>query len=310
MYAHKYRNQTILVTGGAGFIGSHLVEALVHAGAHVTVLDNFSSGSLDNLKAVQDKITIINESVTDLDSCLKASQGKAFIFHLAAMVSVPESLSNPLACHAVNTTGTATILEAARINAVPTLVFASSSAVYGPVSGLCHEKLACNPASPYGYSKYMGEFLCKQYAELYNIKTIAVRYFNVYGNRQSVQGPYAGVVAQFKNRMTLGQPITIFGDGCQRRDFIPVADVVNATLFVALMPTADVHGEVFNIATGTSITINDLFKLLRSEFPDYTLNPFYAPARAGDIYSSQADCSKYQRLLENVRRNKELYDCF
>jgi nucleoside-diphosphate-sugar epimerase len=292
-----YADKRVLVTGGAGFIGLHLTQRLVELGAEVTVLDNFSTSTRSNLAAVQQKIALIEGTVTDFMTCLEAAYNQAYIFHLAAMVSVAQSAEQPLTCYAVNSTGTAHVLEAARIQSVPTVFFASSSAVYGDQKEPCHELMHCNPSSPYGFSKLMGELICKQYSHTYNVKTVIARYFNVHGPGQSAQGAYASVVASFRKQMALGQPIIIFGDGQQRRDFISVAEVVDATLLLTLLPHNHVSGRSVNIATGKSITILELFNQLRREFPVYAREPLYAQQRTGDIALSQADCSTYKHLM-------------
>ena len=296
--ARLYANQKILITGGAGFIGSHLSERLLGLGAQVTVLDNMSSGRRSNLASIQGKIEIIEDSVTDLVTCLQAAYDKAYIFHLAAMVSVSESMQKPYDCYTINLTGTANILEAARRQSQPTVFIASSSAIYGDQQRACCEDAVGDPRSPYGFSKLMGELLCKQYAQNYGMKTVIARYFNVHGPRQSAQSAYAGVVARFNYHMALGQPITIFGDGRQRRDFVDVATVVDSSLLLAALPAAHIAGQCVNVASGTSITILELFDQVRHAYPAYQLQPAFEPARAGDIALSQADCSKYNYLIK------------
>jgi nucleoside-diphosphate-sugar epimerase len=295
-----YKNQPVLVTGGAGFIGSHLVEQLVKYGAHVTVLDNLSTGKQENLANVQDRITFINKSVTDFRATQEATKNQTTIFHLAALVSVVESLENPSRCQDINVTGTFNMLEAARLNNVRNFFFASSSAVYGQQTKPCSEQTLANPESPYGYSKLMGELLCKQYAQSYGIKTVMGRYFNVFGPRQNPHGTYAGVVAKFTKLMEDNHPITIFGDGGQKRDFIPVEHVVQASLTLAAQPQEQVKGEAFNIASGASISVLELFKKLQTNYPHYCHAPQFSPARAGDIYSSEANCKKYNTLLAHI----------
>lgn len=293
---HSYKNISVLVTGGCGFIGSHLAQELIRQGAHVTILDNCSTGSLANIAHFKDSVTFIQTTITDPQACLDATKNQQIIFHLAALVSVPLSHENPALCHQSNVEGTFNILEAARLNGVPRLIFSSSAAVYGPHPGLCSETLACNPQSPYGYSKWLGELYCQQYARLYNLQTASLRYFNVYGPRQNHHGTYASAVAAFRARMEHNQSIVIFGDGSQTRDFIPVTDVVQANLKIGLLDASYLQGESYNIASGTSITLLDLIEQLKKEYPHYNAPLLFAQHRAGDVQHSAADCSKYQQL--------------
>lgn len=295
MYGNGYTNLPVLVTGGCGFIGSHICETLVTLGAQVTVLDDLSSGTLANIEHIKDKIRFIHASVTDRHMCLEATQGQQLIFHLAALVSVPESVKNPVLCHEINSSGTHNMLEAARINNVRKIVFSSSAAVYGSTESICSEDMPCNPESPYGYSKYIAELLCQQYSRVYGLETVILRYFNVYGPRQNPHNAYAGVVAKFNHQMEHDAPITIFGNGLQTRDFIHVNLVVQANLTLAMthMP----QGTIFNIATGKSMTLLQLIDQLRKQYPRYDQQIMFEVARAGDIKSSRADCSKYQSLL-------------
>jgi nucleoside-diphosphate-sugar epimerase len=208
-----YHNTPVLVTGGCGFIGSHLVEKLVELGARVTILDNLSSGSLENIKNVQDSVTIIQKDIADFDACLESTRDQSVVFHLAAFISVPQSIKEPDVCHRTNVDGTFNMLEAARRNGVDSFVFSSSAAVYGPHEGICSENTPIAPTSPYGFSKYIGEQYCHQYKTNFNISTAALRYFNVWGERQNPNGAYAAAVAKFTQHMKENTPITIFGDG-------------------------------------------------------------------------------------------------
>lgn len=291
---HFYKNKKVLVTGGAGFIGSHLVEALVALGAYVTVLDNFSTGSEENLASVRDQISIIDGDITEYQTCLQATHNSSIIFHLAALISVPESCQNPRACHETNVTGTHNLLEAARQNNTQRFIFSSSAAVYGPHEGLCSETTPCNPCSPYGLSKVMGELYCHQYAQLYELETTVLRYFNVYGDRQKAN---TGVVAHFRHSLATGVPLTIHGDGMQERDFVPVQTIVTANLLLGSTPRATVNDHIFNIATGTSISLISLVNRLKSQYPDYNHPIRFVPARPGDIRLSAADCTKFHQIL-------------
>jgi len=291
--APLYTNKNVLVTGGAGFIGSHLVEQLVKVGANVTVLDNFSTGSIENLQEVIENITIINATITDPKKCQEAAQGQEIIFHLAADISVSASVHNPLHCHETNVSGTLYLLEAARKAGVSTFLFASSSAIYGNQQEQISEHTSGKPTSPYGLSKLLGEHYCSLYSRIYNLNTVRLRYFNVYGNRQNPYGAYAAVVAAFRHAMKQNKPITIYGDGNQSRDFVPVEKVVFANILLAVAPPEEVDDCVFNIASGQLTSINDLYHTLRLSFPSYSLEPNYAPARDGDVYMSHANAEAF-----------------
>lgn len=290
-----YANKSVLVTGGAGFIGSHLVEKLVESEAQVTVLDNLSTGFTTNLTSVKNKITFIHDSIENLQTCVNATNNIDIIFHLAANVSVPQSWENPEACYRTNVIGTLNILQAAHSNQVAHVVFSSSSAVYGSQSIACSEDVSCKPESPYGNSKLLGELLCKNYTANASISTICLRYFNVYGERQNPHSSYAGVIAQFKEQMKNNKPLTIFGDGLQERDFIPVSQVVTANL---INGTRIGQTDTLNIGTGTSITLLQLIAELKREFPTFDAPIHFQPARAGDIKSSRANCSKWYMIKE------------
>jgi len=291
-----YKDLPVLVTGGAGFIGSQVTKTLVQLGANVTVMDNLSTGNIKNLDNVISNITFIEKSITNFDACLEATKDKAIIFHLAAFISVPESLKNPALCHKTNIDGTFNLLEASRINNVKKFIFSSSAAVYGPATAICKEDMPCNPQSPYGTSKLVGELFCKQYADNFALGTIVLRYFNVFGDRQNPNGAYAAVVAKFMYQMKHNLPITIFGDGLQTRDFIPVEKVAEANLTVAMLDQLLMNGQIFNIATGKSINLFELIDTLKAKFPDYTGKILFGPSRPGDIKNSSADCEKYNSL--------------
>jgi len=293
-----YRGKKVLVTGGCGFIGSHLVHRLVELGADVTILDDLSGGFLENIQIIKDKVTFLRNTVVDKDVCREATRNKDIIFHLAALVSVPESIEKPELCHAVNVDGTVNLLEAARLNDVERFVLSSSAAVYGNREDRCIETMPCNPLSPYGFSKWIGELYCREYALLYGLKTVALRYFNVYGPRQNPNGAYAAVYAVFDQRMRDDEQITIFGDGLQTRDFIPVAHVVAANLIMAMQDEHILNGHVFNIATGNSINLLELFDQLHASYPHYDQETKFEPARPGDLKYSYADCSKYNNIRE------------
>jgi len=291
-----YKNTPVLVTGGAGFIGSHIAHKLVDLGARVTVLDDLSSGKIENLENIKHKIKFLNKSIVDFDTCLQATKDQKVIFHLAAFISVPKSMEDPKLCHEINVNGTFNILEAARINNVKRFVFSSSAAIYGPTEDICKENKSINPQSPYATTKAIGELYCKQFATNFDLKTIVLRYFNVFGPRQNPNGTYAAVIAKFTDLVKQNKPVTIFGDGLQTRDFIPVEDVVNANLTVAMLDESKMNGQVFNIGTGKSINLFELIDMLKKDHPDYEHEPQFKPARPGDIKHSSADCSKYKSL--------------
>ncbi len=292
-----YKNKNVLVTGGAGFIGSHLVEKFVELGANVTVLDNLSTGNLDNLLSVRNHINFIFGDIRDFDTCLKTTKNQEIIFHLAAFISVPESMTDPLTCNNINVQGTFNMLQASKTNKVTKFIFSSSSAVYGNYEGECKEDMQLTPTSVYGFSKLMGEYYCKMYNDLFSLNTICLRYFNVYGLRQSSNGPYAAVVAKFKDCMKNNQPIIIFGDGLQTRDFISVEQIIAANLNLAKLSPEKLNGQSLNIATGKSINLLELIKNLKQEFRNYSGEIVFKPARLGDVKYSSANCSKYQNLL-------------
>lgn len=296
-----YNQCNVLVTGGAGFIGSHIAQTLVEYGAYVTILDNFKTGKIENIAAIKQSIALIEGDITQYETCIKATAHQQLIFHCAAETSVPASMQDPLTCHTVNVTGTAHLLEAARHNKVKRFVFSSSSAVYGQQPGLCTETAICNPTSPYGLSKLIGELLCKQYTTNFGLETISLRYFNVFGPRQDPYAPYASVIAHFKATMAANKPITVFGDGLQTRDFIPVEQIMETNLKVGMLPAQIVSGNVLNCATGTSITLLQLIQTLKHEFPHFTESITFAPARAGDIKHTSADCSHYKKVMEQYQ---------
>lgn len=295
-----YQGIPILVTGGCGFIGSHLAEKLVELGADVTILDNLSTGHEHNISTIADKITFIQGDIRNFETCLAATQDKKIIFHLAAFVSVPGSTENPYKCHEINVTGTQNLLEAARINNVSRFIFSSTCAIYGESSEQCTETIQPNPISPYGFSKLMGEIYCKEYAQLFDIETVSMRYFNVYGPRQDPQASYAGVVAKFMHNMENNLPLIIFGDGMQTRDYVPVENIVEANLLFGICEKELMQGEIFNIATEKSMTILDVIDMLKPKYPSYKNSITYMPARPGDVLHVAANCSKYNSLYTKV----------
>ncbi len=285
-----------LVTGGAGFIGSHLVEALVSAGSRVAVLDNLSSGSFSNLEPVKDRIEFHENDIRQLTVLSKAAQGCDVIFHLAAVVAVQQTINDPVESAMVNDIGTINVLEAARRNNVRRFVLASSCAVYGDDPRLPKEEtMTPLPTSPYAVHKLTAEHQARIYSELFGLKTASLRFFNVFGPRQDPSSPYSGVISIFMTRAIANQAPLIYGDGSQSRDFVYVKDVVKALILAA--GSNDSAGKVLNIGTGSNVTINRLWELIASQ-TGHQLVPEYAPARAGDILHSVAAINLAESVLK------------
>jgi nucleoside-diphosphate-sugar epimerase len=285
-----------LVTGGAGFIGSNLVERLVVAAVEVKVLDNLSSGSLHNLEQFQDDIDFKQGDLRDLSTLQGMMSGVEVVFHQAALVSVPQSVEDPIEAVMVNDLGTLNVLEAARHSGVRRLVFASSCAVYGDLPQLPKkEEMDTKPLSPYAASKLHGETYTRLYGELYGLETVCLRYFNVYGPRQDPSSPYSGVISIFMDKAARGETVTIYGDGEQYRDFVYVADVVQANLSAA--QREDISGVVINVGTGRSVTINSLWKNI-AKLAGVPGEPERTNSRSGDIRQSVAEISRAQKLLD------------
>jgi nucleoside-diphosphate-sugar epimerase len=291
-----------LVTGGAGFIGSNLTEALVAQGGTVRVLDNFSAGKRENLRFQgSENIEVIEGDIRDFDTCRRALKGVEVVFHEAALGSVPRSIEDPPKTHDVNITGTLNMLIAARDAAVKRFVFASSSSVYGDKAGSegeeCtakNEAMKTEPLSPYGISKLAAEEYCRIFYPLYGLETVSLRYFNVFGPRQSHLSEYAAVIPRFIEALLGGcQPI-IFGDGGQSRDFTFVRDVVNANLLAARVP--GIGGEVLNVACSRRHSLLDLLGELRS-ITSSAIEPRFEEARQGDIRHSMADISRARQRM-------------
>jgi UDP-glucose 4-epimerase len=276
-----------LVTGGAGFIGSHLVEALVERGHTVRVLDNFSTGALTNLDGVRDRVHILDGDITDLDSVQTAMEGIEIVFHQAALASVPRSIANPLATHQACVTGTLHVLMAARDAGVRRVVYAASSSAYGGSRKLpkCEDDPTI-PLSPYAVAKLAGEQYCAVFAGVYGLETVRLRYFNVFGPRQSPDSPYAAVIPKFIESMTSGRSPIIYGDGQQSRDFTFVADVVQANLLAAEAP--GVSGKVYNIACGRRTSLLEVVEHLNNLLGT-DIKPTHMGARAGDVRHSLAN---------------------
>ena len=289
---HKIRHA--LVTGGAGFIGSHLVDALVAGGSSVTVLDNLSTGHHRNIKHHGNKIAFIEGDIRDAKILDQAASACDVIFHQAALVSVTQSVQDPSFSCEVNDLGTVRVLDAARKKGVRRVVMASSSAVYGDDPQMPKvEKMKPCPLSPYAVQKLAGEYYASVFGGLYGLETVCLRYFNVFGPRQDPSSPYSGVISIFMTKATTKEAVTIYGDGSQSRDFVYVNDVVNANLLAATHPLA--AGRVFNVGTGSSIQILNLWQLI-GELSDIEIEPVFGPPRAGDIHESVADISEIEKM--------------
>ncbi len=287
---------TALVSGGAGFVGSHLVDQLVAGGTSVRVLDDLSSGHLHNLEDSLPSIELIRADLLDAAALERATRGVDVIFHLAAIPSVPISVREPARTNQVNLQGTLSILEAARKHRVGRVVFASSCAIYGDAPTLPKlEDLPPRPLSPYALQKLGAELYCKLYADLYGLETVSLRYFNIYGPRQDPASDYAAVIPLFISAALRGDPLRIFGEGDQTRDFVYVGDVVEANLRAAT--AAGVAGAVLNVASGRRTSIGELAQLI-GECVDRELVIQHAAPRKGDILHSWADVSRARELLD------------
>lgn len=285
-----------LVTGGGGFIGSNLVDALCARGEKVTVLDDFSTGRRENLAGLEGKIRLVEGSITDLNRCRDAVEGADYVLHEAALPSVPRSVEDPVTTHGVNVTGTVNMLVAARDAGVKRFVFAASSAAYGDLPTLPKvEDMGTNPLSPYAVQKLSSELYCRLFYVLYGLETVCLRYFNVFGPRQNPKSQYAAVVPAFIVKFLHGEAPVIDGDGEQSRDFTFVANVVHANLLACTAPR-EAAGEVFNIACGEQISVNALAETI-CQILGTDVRAQHGPTRQGDVKHSRADISKAQRLL-------------
>lgn len=289
------RERQALVTGGAGFIGSHLVDGLLEAGWRVRVLDDFSSGREANLAGARARIELIRGDLADPATAAKAVAGAEVVFHQGAIPSVPRSVAEPVRTNRVNIDGTLAVLEAARQAGVRRLVYAASSSAYGDTEVLPKvETMPASSLSPYALQKYAGEVYCRLYHELYGLETVALRYFNIFGPRQDPKSAYAAVVPLFVTCCLRGEPPTIHGDGEQSRDFTFVADAVRANLAAADAPRA--AGQVVNVAGGRRVTLNELLAMIQ-EIAGSRVTPVHGPVRAGDVRHSLADLGRARALL-------------
>jgi UDP-glucose 4-epimerase len=286
---------TILVTGGAGFIGSNLVRALSARGEDVIVLDDLSTGSVENLAEPGSSVRTVTGDIRDPEAVLGAIDGAQVVYHLAALPSVARSVLDPVTTHRVNVDGTLTVLQAAREAGVRRLVYASSSSVYGNTPVLPKDEATSTaPMSPYAASKLAGEAYCRAYASVFDVETVSLRFFNVFGPRQDPASEYAAVVPKFITRMLAGEPPEIFGDGRQSRDFTFVGNVVQACVQAATAP--DASGQAVNVGCGETTSLLELVQVI-NDLLGSSLRPVFSAPRPGDVMHSQASISKAQDLL-------------
>jgi nucleoside-diphosphate-sugar epimerase len=295
------RESLYLVTGGAGFIGSQLVERLLRDGARVRVLDNFSAGTRANLafpRELRRRLEVVRGDVRSLATVARAARGARVVFHQAAMRSVPRSIADPLGANANNVTGTLHVLEAARRAGVRRVVYASSSSVYGDRPELPkREDQIPSPISPYAVSKSAGEQYAQVWTRLYGVETVGLRYFNVFGPRQDPASEYAAVIPRFILWALRGESVEVHGDGGQSRDFTYVDNVVDANLAAARAPQAS--GEVFNVGCGSRVSLLDIIERLEKIFAR-PIGRRHTPPRAGDVAHTQADIEKARKLMSYV----------
>jgi UDP-glucose 4-epimerase len=305
-----------LVTGAAGFIGSSLVRALLDRGAEVRGIDNFATGRRENLTEVLSRIDFRQADILDLDAVRRACEGVDYVFHQAAIPSVPKSVLDPIGSNLANVDGTVNVLVAARDAKVKRVVYAASSSAYGDTPTLPkRESMSPDPISPYAVAKLASEHYMTSFYRCYGLETVSLRYFNIFGPRQDPSSQYSGVLAKFSMQMLRGDRPTIFGDGETSRDFTYIDNAVSANLLACEAPAAECAGRVFNCATGRRITLNEVFQALQS-LTGYKGAAKYAPERAGDIKHSLADISPAEKHLrykvlvnfeDGLRRTVEWY---
>jgi UDP-glucose 4-epimerase len=305
-----------LVTGAAGFIGSSLVRALLDRGDEVRGIDNLSTGRRENLHDLIKRIDFRQVDILDLDAMHEACTDVDYVFHEAAIPSVPKSVLDPLGSNHANVDGTVNVLVAARDAKVKRVVYAASSSAYGDTPTLPkHEAMTPNPISPYAVAKLASEYYMISFFRCYGLETVCLRYFNIFGPRQDPSSPYSGVLAKFSLQMLKGEQPTVFGDGEQSRDFNYIDNAVSANLLAAAAPAAECAGRVFNVATGRRATLNETFELLKP-LTGFQGNLNYGPERSGDIKHSLADITLAQKHLgykplvtfeEGLRRTVEWY---
>jgi nucleoside-diphosphate-sugar epimerase len=284
-----------LVTGGAGFIGSHIAETLVKKGDFVRVLDNFSSGKIENLEKILKKIDLIRADIRDKDICLKATKGIDYVLHQAALRSVPKSMHNPRQYNEVNINGTLNLLEASLENKVKRFVFASSSSVYGNINTFPEkEDFLPQPISPYALTKLTGEYYCKIFTYHYSLDTVSLRYFNVFGPRQALDDEYAVVIPKFISCMLKDESPPIYGTGRQSRDFTYISNVVGANILAC--QSKDLGAGIFNIASGKDYKILELIKIL-NRIIKKDIKPIFLDPRPGDVFRTLSDLSRSKKIL-------------
>jgi nucleoside-diphosphate-sugar epimerase len=302
-----------VVTGGAGFIGSHLAEELVRRGERVRIVDSLITGKLSNIEHIS-PVEFIEGDLADLDVARRAVEGCEFVLHQAAIPSVPRSVQDPIASNRANVDATLNVLVAARDAGVKRVVFAGSSSVYGDAATLPkHETMTPNPLSPYALQKLVGEQYLRMFTRLYGLETVSIRYFNVFGPRQDPGSPYSGVISVFATALLENRSPKIYGDGGQTRDFTYIANVVDGVLRACTAPGAS--GESINVATGGRISLNDLFREMK-RIVGADVDPTYGDSRKGDVRDSQATIEKAKTLLgyepivpfeEGLKRTIEWY---
>ena len=305
-----------LITGIAGFIGSSIARALLAQGDQVRGIDNLSTGKRENLIEIQNRIDFREGDLLDLNSLHDACRGVDYVFHEAAIPSVPKSVLDPLGSNGANVDGTVHLLIAARDAKVKRVIYAASSSAYGDTPTLPkHEDMLPNPISPYAVAKLTGEYYMASFYRCYGLETVSLRYFNIFGPRQDPTSPYSGVLAKFITQMLNGEEPTIFGDGAQSRDFTYIDNAVHANLLAVKAPAPQVAGQVFNVATAKRADLNHTFQLLK-KIIGFQGEVKYGPERAGDVKHSLADLSRSQQLLgytakvdfeEGLRRTVEWY---
>jgi nucleoside-diphosphate-sugar epimerase len=296
LHGDHFAGSRVLVTGGAGFIGSHLAQALLSLGAVVVVLDDLSTGRRENLKHIEGA-ELIGASILDADALARAMRGVRYVFHQAAAVSVSRSLEAPLLFHDINGRGTLNVLEAARAAGAARVMFAASSSAYGDNAILPKvESMQSLPKSPYAATKLYGEGLMRAYSRSFGLDTASLRYFNIFGPRQTPDSAYAAAIAAFAKAMIAGKRPTIFGDGEQSRDFTFVHNAVHANLLAA-RHESPIRGEVFNVGCGQRVSLNVLVKRMAELLGTPQLTPTYRPERAGDVKHSLADISRAREAL-------------